>query len=326
MDNKNILLICGGGGQEHDISLISASYINDQLNKLHYNVLWITINHDFTYSDQNGEKCELTLDGHITYKNEKVKIDFAIPCIHGQLGETGDIQSLFELMNVPFLGASSEASIHCFNKVTTKLWLEKAGLPVVPYLVINDENLIDKMSLDNFFNEHGSVFVKASNQGSSVGCYLVEDRDELISKIKEALKLSPYVLIEKNIKGRELEIAYYQNKGNSFATKPGEILVSGAFYEYEEKYSKDSKTKTAVEAKDLSDELVEKMRIAALQAGRLFKINHMARVDFFVVGNQFYINEINTFPGHTSISMFPTMVENNGLKYTQYLKDIIEEE
>jgi D-alanine-D-alanine ligase len=327
MSKKNILLICGGGGKEHDISLISARYIKEQLEKSSYHVHWITISKDYQYLTQNNEECSLTLDGYLRYKNnEKVKIDFAIPCIHGHLGETGDIQSLFEFMKVPYLGANAEASIHCFNKVTTKLWLEKAGLPVVPYLIVQDKNLIDKLSLDKFFKQHQSVFVKASNQGSSVGCYLVEDKKDLLPKIEEALSLSPYVLIEQNIKGRELEIAYYQNKGNTFATYPGEIVVGAKFYDYEEKYSSDSKTKTLVKAPDLNDEIVEKMRIAALNAGRLFKIKHMARVDFFIDGHNFYINEINTFPGHTSISMFPMMVEHNGLPYDQYLKDIIEEE
>lgn len=325
MSKKNILLICGGGGHEHEISLISADYIHGELKKSDYNILYVVIEKDLSFKFKDGTPCELTLDKKLKTSHETIDLDFAIPCIHGRWGETGDIQSLFDLMELPYLGANPEASVHCFNKITTKLWLEKAGIPVVPYVIISDLNNLDKMELDKFFKEHKKVFVKASNQGSSVGCYLVENEKDLMPKIQEALTLSPYVLVEKSISGRELEIAFYQNNGTSFATVPGEIVVGGEFYDYEEKYSKDSKTTTLVEAPDLANELIEKMRIAALEAGKLFKINHMARVDFFVEGDNFYINEINTFPGHTSISMFPMMVEHNGLPYSKYLQDIIEE-
>jgi D-alanine-D-alanine ligase len=324
---KNILLICGGGASEHEISLISAQYIYDTLKEIpEYKVFKVEIKKNGDRVDQNGELCELRKAGEIHYPKtaHTEKLDFAIPCIHGPPGENGIIQSIFELMGLPYLGVGPEASQICFNKVTTKLWLDALGIPNTPYVFLgedNDEN-IEKAS--NFFKQYKDIYIKAASQGSSVGCFHVTDESELTSKIKEAFTLSEYVLIEKTQSARELEISVYEKNGKIHASSPGEIICPDGFYTYEEKYSKDSHTQTDIVAKEITSEQDQQMKDMAIKAFKGLKLRHLSRVDFFLTNDQkIYINEINTFPGMTPISMFPKMMENDGLLFKDYLQKII---
>ncbi len=328
MNTRNILLICGGGSTEHEISLISAKYILGKLNEIpkvvpHY----LCIERDGRRTNLKGEDCELRKAGEIYNRvtEETTKIDYAIPCIHGPPGENGQIQSVFEMMGLPYLGASSEASIHCFNKVTTKLWLSALDIPNTPFLFVNEYNSEEYERVTKFFENSGNdIFIKASNQGSSVGCYHITNRDQIESSLNEALKLSPYVLIEKTVKGRELEVSVFDYDGETRATLPGEIICPSQFYSYEEKYSDKGHTTTNVEALDIPIEKKEEIRSLALKAFKGLKLKDLSRVDFFLTTDGvIYLNEINTFPGHTPISMFPMMMENSGVLYLDFLRDRI---
>lgn len=328
MTQKNVLLICGGGGTEHDISLVSAKYILEKLQVLqgitpHY----LCIEKDGRRTNLKGEDCELRKAGEIYNKitEQTTKLDYAIPCIHGPPGENGQIQSLFEMMGLPFLGASSEASILCFNKVTTKLWLTALGIANTPYLFIFQNSVADIEKVNSFFEKNGSdIFIKASNQGSSVGCYHITKSEDIAQALSEGLKLSPYVLIEKTIRGRELEVSVYEYQGKTYATFPGEIICPSQFYSYEEKYSDNGHTKTHIEARGLEDKTREEIKDLALRAFKGLRIKDLSRIDFFLTeDNKIYINEINTFPGHTPISMFPMMMENAGVSYVDYIRDRI---
>jgi D-alanine-D-alanine ligase len=328
MNKKNILLICGGGGSEHAISLISAQYIKSQLDQLNdYQIYFVEIEPDGTRKDENGNKLELRKGGFLyQYQTQKeVKLDFAIPCFHGPPGETGQIQAVFELMELPYLGCEPEASALCFNKVSTKLWFDALNIPNTPYLFINDEKQQNIEKAKSFFEKSKNVFVKASSQGSSIGCYFVADESNLIKSIEKAFKLSPYVLIEEYIEGRELEMAVYQYDEKIITTVPGEIVVPNKFYDYDQKYSEDSKTITYIEAQNLDSKTIEEMKSMAVKVFTALKLRHLSRIDFFLsITGKVYINEINTFPGMTPISMFPKMMQNNKHSFSLFLKNIID--
>ncbi|PIK15820.1 D-alanine--D-alanine ligase [Halobacteriovorax sp. JY17] len=326
---KNILLLCGGGGSEHDVSLRSADYIYNELLSLNlYKVFKVEIKHNGDRIDQNGELCELRKAGELHFPNSKTteNLDFAIPCIHGPPGENGIIQSIFELMGLPYLGCRPEPSQTCFNKVTTKLWLDTLDIPNTPYVYLSDDSEKSLTKARDFFQTHKDVYIKAASQGSSVGCYHVASREEVDNMIRKAFTFSDYVLIEKTIKARELEVSVYEFNGEIRVSLPGEIICPDGFYDFDQKYSNESKTKTDIEAKNLSSEVINSIQGYALEAFKGLKLRHLSRVDFFFTDTgEVYLNEINTFPGMTPISMFPKMMENHGTKFSQFLKNIIEE-
>ncbi|ASI92565.1 D-alanine--D-alanine ligase [Vibrio mediterranei] len=327
MSELNILLLCGGGSAEHEVSLVSANFLESQL-KLNprFNVTRVEIT-------QEGWKCS---DGHLVVLdlNQKalvndqqtLHIDYVVPCIHGFPGETGDIQSLFEMAGIPYLGCGPEASSNSFNKITSKLWYDTLDIPNTPYLFLTENDKSAHTIAAQAFEKWGKVFVKAAKQGSSVGCYSVTNIEQLGASINSAFGYSDQVVIEQSVKPRELEVAAYEYKGRLYVTKPGEIIApDGAFYTYDEKYSADSHSTTTVEASDLTDEQLEIIHTCAVKVFTQMKLRHLSRIDFFLTeDNKIYLNEVNTFPGMTPISMFPKMVEHSGLEFSEFLSDCIE--
>lgn len=321
-----ILLACGGDGSEHEISLTSAQYINTKLNEIKDVQVHKVILHRDYWETENKEKCFLNNKKELIIENkESIKIDYVVPCIHGFPGETGDFQSYLEMINMPYLGSPSEGSKLCFNKISTKLWLSSLEIPNTPYVFLSENTQADHAKAFQAMRKWGSVFVKAASQGSSVGCYKVTELSKLSESINEAFKYSNQVLIEKCIKPRELEVAVYEYGGKLIATKPGEILTnSETFYSYEEKYDSSSKTTTEIEAKNLTEEQIEQIKQYAIKAFTQLKLKDLSRVDFFLSeNNEILLNEINTFPGMTPISMFPKMVENNGHSMVSFLEQCI---
>jgi len=250
------------------------------------------------------------------------KIDIAVPCIHGPPGETGDIQSYFELLKIPYFGPGPEASKLCFNKVSTKLWLDALGIANTPFLFLADKTPATIEKIKQFHQKHGAVFVKASNQGSSIGCYPVAKNQNVMEAIDKAFQFSPYVLVEKSVTARELEISVFNYQGKIHTSYPGEINCPSRFYSYEEKYNPASKTTTEIKAPGLTEKQVDVMKAMAKNAFQGLKLRHLSRVDFFLTDdNQIYLNEINSFPGMTPISMFPKMMEASGVTFADYLQD-----
>lgn len=248
-----------------------------------------------------------------------------MPCIHGFPGETGDIQSLFEIAGIPYLGCGPEASSNSFNKITSKLWYDALDIPNTPYLFLtrNDEHA--HRQAEQAFEKWGKVFVKAARQGSSVGCYSVMEKQAIAKAVNDAFGYSDQVLVEKAVKPRELEVAAYEMNGELHITKPGEVIApDGAFYSYDEKYSSSSHSLTEVEAKNLTQEQIDKIRHASETVFKQMNLRHLSRIDFFLTeDNEIYLNEVNTFPGMTPISMFPKMLQNNGHKFHEFLEDCI---
>ncbi len=321
----NILLLCGGDGSEHSISLISAEYIADRLlENPDFKVLKAVIhNHRFIVDDTFSGYFD---DEHnFVYANSKMRVDCVVPCLHGVPGETGDIQSLLKIYNIPYIGCDAEASSNCFNKITTKLYLDALGIPNSPYCIIPLNNEHYKRVAIDFFDKYGDIYVKAASQGSSVGCYHVKKRDDVWDSIAEAFSFSTEVLLEKNIKHRELEVAAYELDGELRITNPGEIIIpDNQFYTYEEKYSKSSETITTVTPSNLDEEHVLAIRDYAKRAFIGLKLRDLSRIDFFLSKEDgILINEINTFPGATPISMFPKMLEHNGDNMADFLSKAV---
>ena len=322
-ERKNILVLFGGGGTEHEISAISSKYVYDCLKKIDiFNPILVEITKEGHWESE-GRKS--SLNGRILKTpTEQPYIDYVIPVIHGPPGETGEIQSFLQTLDIPYFGPGPESSSICFNKVTTKLWFDTLKIPNTPWIFANKYNeLIEQEYIDFFDKNANDVFVKAANQGSSVGCFHVQIKEELIPKIKEAFNYSDNVLIERTIKGRELEVAVYEIDGKIKASDPGEIICPDGFYTYEEKYSKKSHTDTEVKAQNVTQEQIDLMKSIALKSFKSIGLRHLSRIDFFLSDDGIFLNEINTFPGMTPISMFPQMLEATGLKFEEFLKNNI---
>tara|TARA_Y100001960_G_scaffold36782_1_gene34600 strand:+ start:1245 stop:2240 length:996 start_codon:yes stop_codon:yes gene_type:complete len=326
MNTTNILLLCGGGSSEHEVSLVSAGYLFEQLNSIEdFNVVRVEIKSEGWCLD-SGELVYLDINNQMLCGDkDQMKIDFIAPCIHGFPGETGDIQSLFEMAKIPYLGCGSEASNNSFNKITSKLWYDALGIPNTPYLFLSDNNEQSHTAAKEAFEKWGKVFVKAARQGSSVGCYQVTESEQLEEAVNKAFTFSDQVLVEKAVVPRELEVAAYEIDGELHISKPGEVIApNGAFYTYEEKYGADSHSTTEVEATNLTDEQLKQIDNDARKVFTQMKLRHLSRIDFFLTeDNEIYLNEVNTFPGMTPISMFPKMVEHNGHTFSSFLENCV---
>ena len=326
---KNVLLLCGGGSAEHEVSLRSVKYYEDlmaQMSKV--NTIKIEIDKQGQWVDGNGKRYLLDgkrfLRGFEQDGDPGVKIDVAIPCIHGSPGETGDLQSYFEMIGLPYFGCNSETSKMCFNKITTKMWATALGVENTPYIFISENNETNFQRVQDFQKLHGDLVVKASNQGSSVGCYMIPAGGDLKKAVDDAFALSPFVLIEKRMRPRELEVSAYEYDGKLQISYPGEIVTpTSTFYTYEEKYSAASESKTFIRAENVTPEQVKTITDYATKLWHGLKIRHLSRIDFFLDNGKIYLNEINTFPGSTSISMFPKMLEANGHSFKEYLEQHI---
>lgn len=345
MGKKRLGVIFGGTSTEHEVSIVSGTSVIKNLNKEKYEIYPI-------YIDKAGEWYEFELDNK-TYKvgdeivgTKKIEniwnylktMDILFPVLHGLQGEDGTIQGMFELLKIPYVGTRVLGSSVCMDKVYSKIIFEKAKLNQAKYIYIrrfedkyiyvNEDFSEEILNIQETVNKimekiDFPMFIKPSNSGSSVGISKAKNKDELINAITEASKFDKKILIEENINGREIECAVLGNEEVK-ASVLGEILPAEAFYSFSAKYqNSDSKT---VEAPDLPEELTKKVRELAVKAYKAADCQGLSRVDFFVDDkeNKIYINEINTLPGFTEISMYPKLWEKSGLTYTELLDKLIE--
>jgi D-alanine-D-alanine ligase len=314
MANKRVLLLCGGGSTEHDVSLVSVKNIQNCLKDLpSIDLTTVEITKSGEWKTLDGKAFTLLANA----------FDVAIPCIHGYPGETGDLQSCFEMINLPYLGCNSETSKMCFNKITTKMWASALGVANTPYIFLTSQSDESLKLVKEFQNKHGDIVIKASNQGSSVGCYMVERNKDPSETVKKAFHFSPFVLVEKKMKPRELEVSAYEFDGKIHISYPGEIICPSNFYSFDEKYASSSATTTETKAQNLTPEIVAKITDYSTKLYHGLKLRHLSRIDFFLDNGEVYLNEINTFPGLTPISMFPKMMEANGHSFKSFLEQHI---
>ncbi|MDY6822004.1 MAG: D-alanine--D-alanine ligase family protein [Deferribacterota bacterium] len=348
MKKLNLLLIFGGKSAEHEVSIESAKNIILRYDKKKYNLLplWIDkegnfflIDRDISnlsydklcFSDKNlnvtllknrNNKCVIY---DLKENNIITHIDIAFPVLHGPFGEDGTIQGYLETVNCPYIGSGVLSSSICMNKIVSKELLKAAKLKVANFLKFNSledslEEICEKVPEKLKF----PVFVKPSSLGSSIGISKVNKYEELINAIEIALKFDNTIIIEEAIKGREIEIAIIGNKEDELIiSKPGEIKTNKTFYSYEAKYLDEKGTKLIVPAK-IDEKIVDVIKKDALKAYRILYCKDYARIDMFLdEENQIFINEINTIPGFTTHSMFPLLMEEEGINYQQLIDRLI---
>lgn len=349
MEKIKVGVIFGGQSTEHDVSVVSGSSVIKNLNKEKYEIypIYISKNGEWFHYIKPVQDIDIFEIGEQPKELEKIsnefetlkKQDIIFPVLHGLYGEDGTIQGLLELLKVPYVGCKVLASGICMDKVYAKMIFEKANINQAKAVVVNTKNgytYVDEElnhisttieEICKIVNEKLKypVFVKPSNSGSSVGVSKAENDEELKNSIQEAAKYDKEILIEQGINGKEIECAVL-GMDDVKASCVVQILSADEFYDYDSKY-KNAESKTIIPA-DVSKEISEKIRKTAIKAFKAVKGSGLARVDFFVdkETDEIYLNEINTMPGFTNISMYPKLWENCGLTYSKLLDRLIEQE
>jgi len=339
--NKTVTLLYGGISPEHEISILSARSFYQALRSLGYEVVlvgisktgkWIFTNEtSLMESDmvsEQGLPVKLVLDSEhpgLAVGEKWISLDFVVPILHGQGGEDGTVQGLLELAGVPYLGCDMEASVLCMNKIITKQLLESAKIQVTPYVYLQREQGYSEEDLHNITRTLPyPLFVKPAHGGSSIGITKVKNPEALLGAVQEAFQYDREILVEQGITGREIECSVLGGYDLISASLPGEVCPEREFYDYEAKYLEKS-TRLMVPA-ELTEEQVHLIQQTAIQAFRTLRCYGMARVDFLFeeATNNLYLNEINTIPGFTSISLYPKLWEVNGLSYQQLAQELID--
>ena len=313
---KRVAVIYGGRSGEHEVSLRSAKSIIDAMDPEKYKVLHFLISKEGKWSPRPI----------VPEPRGNPEIDVVFPVLHGTFGEDGTIQGLLELAELPYVGAGVLASSASMDKEVMKRLAKERGLPVVDYLVMS-RNVMSSNNVSNVESVCSRfdfpVFVKPANLGSSVGISKARNCEELKSALELAASYDRKVIVERGIIGREFECSVLGNE-EPVAAVPCEILPSRDFYDYDDKYLLE-KAETVIPA-NLSPEQTAELQKLAVQCYRAVECEGMARVDFLLetATDKLYINEINTIPGFTSISMYPKMWEYSGLPMPKLIDRLIE--
>ncbi|HWQ57338.1 MAG TPA: D-alanine--D-alanine ligase family protein [Bryobacteraceae bacterium] len=307
---STVAVIYGGRSGEHEVSVRSAKAILNGLDRSKYDVIEY-------YIDQNGKWSPEPI---LPEPGAQPEIDVVFPVLHGTFGEDGTVQGLLELADLPYVGAGVMASSVSMDKEMTKRVCRERMLPVVDYVVLYRGRLDPTEACDHI---PFPMFVKPANLGSSVGITKVLEQSELLPALEIAAEYDRKIIVERGIIGRELECSVLGND-NPIASVPSEILPSRDFYDYEDKYLLDS-ARTVVPA-ELAPEIADEVRRLSVECYKAVECEGMARVDFLLENttNQLYINEINTIPGFTSISMYPQMWKHSGVEFGELLDRLIQ--
>lgn len=333
---NSILVLCGGQSTEHDISLLSARNVMTYLDKEKYEVSVCKITHDglwLYYQNPEAFLSHAHSHAHFTLipgkkhpfhlNNEPLPIDCIFPVLHGTNGEDGTVQGLFDILNVPYVGADCLGSAIGMDKEILKRLLEAAGLPVVPRILARKQarHLLHYAEVTQKLGH--TVFVKPNSLGSAVGVKKATDEHSFWEAVDYAFQYDEFILIEKAIIGREIECSVLGNE-NPKVSLPGEIVNHTEFYSYDAKYVDAAAATVKTPAENLSEAAIQQFQTFALSAYKVLRTIGMARVDFFYANDgAIYLNEINTIPGFTNISMYPKNWEACGLLYPALLDELI---
>lgn len=333
---KKIAILFGGQSTEHEVSRVSAASVLRTIDATKYEVYSIGINKkgewfEYTGSVDKIENGEWENDQFFkTPKAQDIlfnkEVDVVFPVLHGLFGEDGTIQGLCKLIGIPCVGPGVLSSSVGMDKVYTKYVLEHFNIKQADYVIVSlSEYKKQKEEIIRSIEEKLSyaVFIKPSNSGSSVGITKAHNREELEKGLEEALKYDRKVLVETAINAREVEVAVLGNDEPK-ASVPGEIVPAKEFYDYEAKYE-NAASELLIPAK-LSDDKTEEIRKTAVKVYKALDCSGMARVDFLVDKNtlDIYLNEINTIPGFTKISMYPKLWEATNKGYKDLINELIE--
>ncbi len=338
---KTIAILYGGKSGEHEVSLNSGGSLYTNLDKALFRPVLIGVDHEGIWylqkspgfrEDKKSLKLETSEDLIVSVvpglglycQNNKLEIDLVFPVLHGTFGEDGTLQGLLEISGVPYAGAGVLGSALGMDKAAAKqIWIQ-SGLPVVPFITVRDGfTFLMENPLEQAVEEFGfPIFIKPSNAGSSVGVTKANSLEELTSGVNNGFRYDTKLLIEPAIEGREIECSVIGNtKPVSFL--PGEV-ISENFYDYDSKYIHPESVKLSVPA-DLTDNEKNKIKETAEKAFTTVGVEGFARVDFFIEKDtgKILLNEINTIPGFTEISMFSKLCGVSGLSYKDMLSEII---
>jgi len=349
-----VCLIYGGKSVEHEISIISANSILNNIDKKKYTIIGIYIEKKGSFRESKiiTKKSKLEFkptknrivfplgkskDLSIIKNNKIIKnvdIDVYFPIVHGTGGEDGSIQGLLQIINKPYVGSDVGSSAICMDKIVTKRILENINIRTPSFIQIKKyewkmnqaeivRNSLKKIKLP--------CFVKAADLGSSVGIYKVKTKKELVLKIKESFRFSSKILVEEAvINPYEIEVGVLGNE-NCIVSSPGSIIPSSEFYDYNAKYI-DGKSQFEIpfDKSQKNKSLKKEIEKNAIEAYKIIGCEGMARIDFLygktknIKSPKLFMSEINTIPGFTSISMYPKLLEHSGIKYKKLIDNLIQ--
>ncbi len=346
MNKKTIAILFGGASSEHDISAISAKGIVSNINRDKYNIVlmgitkngeWYLFNDDISMLPEDkwlGSKSlkkafiapDSSIHGIVTDTGERIYLDAVFPVLHGKNGEDGTVQGLLQLAQIPFVGCDATSSGVCMDKSITNAVLDAVGIRQAKWCSFSKYDYMkDPESCIKSAEEKLGypIFVKPANAGSSVGISKAADRKSLAAGIETALREDKKCVLEEFIEGNEVECAVLGNN-EPIAAEVGEILAAAEFYDFDAKYN-NPKSQTLIPAR-LSTEKREEIKAEALRAYKALGCEGLSRVDFFVRkgSGEILLNEINTIPGQTPISMYPKLFEAVGVPYSELIDRLIE--
>lgn len=333
---KKVAIIFGGASTEHDISILSAKSIFENIDRCEYNVSAI-------YIDKNGiwykyDTLNLIIQNKIEDLLEYIKsFNVIFPVLHGRYGEDGTIQGMLDMLNVSYVGCGVLASSICMDKIYSKLVFKQAGFNQAKfvyfkkqnqkYIFVHDEFEEKCLEIKEIYSKVEKyltfpLFVKPANSGSSIGISKVETKEQLEKAINIASKYDDKILIEEMIYARELECGVLQ-ADKMYTSVVGEIITCGNFYDYNFKYKNNNQVNKI--PADISSNISDKIQELSLKAFNIVDAKEIARIDFFLDENdKIYINEINTMPGFTNSSMYPKLFEKSGIAYKDLITMLIE--
>jgi D-alanine-D-alanine ligase len=344
MQKITVGILFGGKSAEHEVSLQSARNVFDAINRDKYTPVligidknggWHSAHSDLIPNVGNPKQIALNKENdsvalipesngtisNMTAMKQGETLDVVFPILHGPFGEDGTVQGLLKLANIPFVGAGVLGSAVGMDKDIMKRLLRDAGLPIGKFIALKSHETAP--SFKTIAAELGQpIFVKPANMGSSVGVNKVHNEETLENALKEAFEYDTKIILEEFIQGREIECSILGNE-NPIASIPGEVISTHAFYSYDAKYRDEHGARLEIPA-NIPQETAETLQKLAIQTFKTLSCEGLGRVDFFLKpDNTPIINEINTMPGFTKISMYPKLWEASGIPYAELIDRLI---
>ncbi len=342
----NVVILFGGKSAEHEVSLQSAKNILEALDKNKYNPILISISKsgqwflsdqfNFLLNANDSKLIKLNEDGdvltlvpqnsgkilNLSQANKEIAIDVVFPILHGPFGEDGTVQGLLKLLNIPFVGSSVLGSAVGMDKDVMKRLLRDAGIPIGKFIVLKSKEIIP--NYEQIKNQLGiPFFIKPANMGSSIGVSKINNESEYLSGVKNAFAYDLKIIIEEYIKGREVECSVLGNY-NPVASIVGEVASNHDFYSYEAKYIDEKGANLEIPAK-IPAAVIKNIQELAIKTFTTLTCEGLGRVDCFLKdNNEIIVNEINTIPGFTKISMYPKLWEASGISYSDLIDKLIQ--
>lgn len=343
MKKESLLILCGGASSEHEVSLVSASSVIANLCRDKYDITVAVITREGNWCLYGGSPSELASlnaeeyakgapcvflikrDGAVYLSGDGVDIavDTVFPVLHGKNGEDGTLQGMLTLLGVDYVGCDTAASANCMDKELTHVLLSYGNIKTARWCTVLKDEIENEDAILRCESSLGyPMFVKPASAGSSVGVSKAHDRAELVAALRAAAECDKKVIVEEYIKGREVECAVLGNS-EPIASTVGEIGLATEFYDFDAKY-KSNVTELYIPAR-IDGETAERIKETAVRAYKRMGCAGLSRVDFFVCDDgEIVLNEINTLPGFTSISMYPKLFGADGVAYGDLLDRLIE--